>query len=327
LLEGAFYTLTGYLPKELPPGGEGDPDYDPENETYAVLYLVTVVDPYDLTVEDAYVEFRAYSNITGEYESVSNQYTDANGQVSVYLLPGKLLKVRISKSGFQTDTADWIPDPDIHTHTFRIIFTEEIPDVIKTVYDNVTWSLEPEQRYFSSNFTAWFNISNGDGELEYYCMDVYRLNETNQTWVLLYAGNQSNAIGGSISYHIQNVTGDYKVDVYFKRAGFDVEYLLGEGSRLYFISWGGFFTSPVFEEIPDWIYVLVLVIVMIVVMGFLFPYMGLMTGYVGIGIFAMGLVLKSDLALGTVDNPVSGWFILILMGLVYTIALFLWSRL
>jgi hypothetical protein len=323
LLEGAFYTLTGYLPKALPPGGEGDPDYDPENETYATLYLCTVVDPYDLPVEDAYVEFRAYTNITGEYESISKQYTDANGQVSVYLIPGKLLKVRISKDGFQTDSADWIPDPDIHTHTFKLLFTEEIPDEIATAYDNLTWSLEPEQRYFSGNFTIWFNISNPDGELEGYWMDIYYYNETAIHWELLYEGSGNNSYGGVLSYNVSNVSGDYKVEVYFDREGYDTIYLLEEGSRFYFISWGGFFTSPVFLEIPDWIYVLVLVIIMIVVMGFLFPYMGLMTGYVGIGIFALGLALKPELAM----SGVSGWFILVLMGLVYTIAIFLWSRL
>ena len=68
---------------------------------------------------------------------------------------------------------------------------------------------------------------------------------------------------------------------------------------------------------------------MIVIMAYLLPYAGVATGYIGIGIFGFALALKPDLTLTMSPNgvdPVSGWWILVLMSVVYTIALFIWSR-
>jgi len=57
-------------------------------------------------------------------------------------------------------------------------------------------------------------------------------------------------------------------------------------------------------------------------MAFLLPIAGVGTGYVGIGIIAVGLMLKPDLAVA----EISGWVIMVITALVYTLALFVWSR-
>jgi len=145
---------------------------------------------------------------------------------------------------------------------------------------------------------------------------------------LLYSQNISTSpSGGSISYTVQNVnisniTGKYKIECWYKKEDCDPYEVTQTGSSIFFLDYGGLRTSPVFELIPDWAYFLALVIISAIVMAFLLPIAGVGTGYVGIGIIAVGLMLKPDLAVA----EISGWVIMVITALVYTLALFVWSR-
>ena len=61
--------------------------------------------------------------------NVSIVYTDANGQVDIYLVPHELYKVKITKDDYTTEFADYIPSSSIYTHTFRIYPTSTVEDV------------------------------------------------------------------------------------------------------------------------------------------------------------------------------------------------------
>ena len=311
IFENYWYSLNAYLP--------------PEN--VALLYLITVINPYEFPVEDAYVQFKTYSPIIEMYESVSNLYTDANGQINLYLLPDTVYKVVISKTGYETEIADYIPDTEIRIHTFRLEFEIIDPSVYDQLFDNIDYNIDPEQRYHTNGFTIYYNITSSNNKLQWYRMNVYWYNESDTSWVLLSTQNVSGSGGGSLSYVVSNITGRYHGCCYFKKEGFNEYEVVHEGSIVWFISWGGLGTNPAFDLIPDWIYLLIIVIIMILVMAVLMPYAGLATGYIGIGIFGFALALKDfEVTISPAGDAISGWFILLLTALIYTAAIFLWSR-
>jgi hypothetical protein len=333
LYENVWYFENFYLPPDTDGGGDpGDPDYIPpeddpdQNESYGELYLLTVVNFYDIPVESAKMDIKRYNNVTEEYDSVSILYTDANGQVSVYLIPDTLYKFEISHEDYVTEIADWIPGTEIKTHTFRLDFDTTDYDTSDSVTKNIEWTLWPEERYHHDSFTFHFNITSSDNKLEWFRMRVEYWNNTNETWVLLNETNMSGLPGGgSISYTVDNVTGTYRISCYYKKTNFSEYEVSEEGSRYYFIDVIGLLSGPAFAEIPDWIFLAIIIIIMAIVMAFIFPYAGIGTGYVGLGIMAMALVLKPDLYLAV--TGIAGWAILAITTLVYTLALFLWSRL
>lgn len=325
------FSAFGYYPRYFYMDIEEDTWYDitailpPIN--YSELYLITVINQYDFPIEDVLIKTRVAHPVTGQYITFSQLYTDANGQVNLYLVGGTVYKWELIKAGYETSYPDYIPDPNLNTHTFRMDYTGVSPDVREGLFDNIAWSIEPEQRYHSDGFTVYYNITSSDSQLENFRMVVWLFNESAWSWTHLFNETKYSSSGGSISYTIANNTGEYHIACYFDKYNFSEIEVTQEGSRVYFISWGGLYTNPTFGAIPDWIYVLIMVIVMIVVMAYLLPYVGLATGYIGIGIFGFFLSLKPDLVFSVGPNDViSGWFVLILTTLVYTIALFLWSR-
>jgi hypothetical protein len=186
---------------------------------------------------------------------------------------------------------------------------------------NIIWSLEPQELSQQGPITFYYNITSTDNQLQWFRMEVSFFNQSNQTWVLLYSQNTSNAHGGSISYTTPNVTGTYKVDIYFKRVGYN-EYKLFETGSLHYT----LYYLPIWiRQIPDFIWYLIIVVLMIIVMGTCFTMLstGLLTGYIGLGVFAFGLMLKPGLAV----NGFSGWVIWAITFLIYIMGLFLWSRL
>lgn len=312
ITEDNWYDVNAYLP----------------NLTTAQLYLITVINQYDFPIEGVSVKTKTVDE-TGTYVEVSSLLTDANGQVSIYLIPGKIYKWELSRFGYITAYPDYIPSSQIFTHTFRLDYTEDVPEEEEGLFDALTWEIVPEKRYHTDGFMAYFNITSATNQLETFRWTIHYQNETFGTWQLIHDEEVNNSpSGGSLHFYIVNNTGEYHASCYFKKFNFTETELTGEGGiRVWFISWGGLETSPVFRAIPDWIYLLIIVIIMIIVMAFLLPFAGLATGYIGLGIFGFGLALKPDLAL-TVGpgDPISGWLIFVVTAIVYTLALFIWSR-
>jgi hypothetical protein len=165
----------------------------------------------------------------------------------------------------------------------------------------------------------WFNITSSDSKLEWYSMEIFYWNTTTYSWVSIFYQNDSNAGGGSISFTIPNVTGKYAVKCYFKKTGFPVQELGETGSLIHFIQ----YFQQWMHGIPDYAYYIVLLFIMVVAMGFFFLYFGtgISTGYIGIIIFAIGLFIHP-----VTINGISGWIIFAITFIMYTIGIFLWSR-
>ena len=142
LYENAQYTLYAYLPKE--------------NESE--LYLITVLNEYDVPVENAKITFKR--SIGGSYINVSTLYTDAYGQVSIYLMPDTSYKVEINKDDYLTKYADYIPDSQIYTKTFRI--SHELPPDQEERRFNEYISFTAEF-IDGDNYTLYVNFSDVSG--------------------------------------------------------------------------------------------------------------------------------------------------------------------
>lgn len=332
----ANYTF--YLPREIMPHGAdpgGGSGYAPNSSITPFIYNLRVVETmrteyaeFDRPIKDAWINVSRYINATGKYELMSTLVTDTNGMANLYLIPSVLYLFKIYAPLFDTMTADWNPPPPIiyqqtDMKIFRMTRTGQNVTQVNLSYlmRNITYSLEPLESRRQGAITFWYNITSTDGKLQWYRMEVYFYNQSNNTWVLIDAQNESNANGGSINYTTANITGAYKVDVYFKKTGYNEFKIYQAGSIHYTI-----YYLPIWiRQIPDFVWYLIIVVLMIMGMGFCFTVLqaGLLTGYIGLGIFAFGLLLKP----GLMVNGFSGWVIWTITFIIYTMGLFLWSRL
>jgi hypothetical protein len=307
--------------------------YCPGDVITTPLYYIRVVETveteystYDRGVEGVKVDIKRYVNTTGIYVSVAQLLTDANGYCNVYLIPGTLYKVLVSKLLYNDALSDYIPAPanqfgQTTEKIFRISLNETTvaPGDVDYLFKNIVWSIEPTGIRHPGAFTMWFNITSSDSKLEWYSMEIFYWNTTTYSWVSIFYQNDSNAGGGSISFTIPNVTGKYAVKCYFKKTGFPVQELGETGSLIHFIQ----YFQQWMHGIPDYAYYIVLLFIMVVAMGFFFMYFGtgISTGYIGIIIFAIGLFIHP-----VTINGISGWIIFAITFIMYTIGIFLWSR-
>ena len=94
----------------------------PDTDDNVTLYLISIIDENDVTVEDVKIKILRFIN--GSFVNITILMSDANGQADVFLYPSEIYKVNLSKTGYKTRTDDWIPSDSIYTKTFKIYFEE-----------------------------------------------------------------------------------------------------------------------------------------------------------------------------------------------------------
>jgi len=316
--------------------------YYEDCDTYEppALYYIRVVESYetdygisDRAVENALVTFQRYINTTDSYEDISILLTDANGYVDLYLMPGVIYKVIISKDGYVTKSSSFQPaPPNEYGQTTEKVFrideeapSSDDPTVDDNVFKNIDWTFEPMSVQQYDAFTVWFNITSSDCKLEWYRMLVWYYNSSNSTWVLLSSQNDTTACGGQLLYNITNVTGKYAIECFYKKINFSEFECFQQGSLIMFISQ----LKQGLEDFPDMAYFIILIVIMIIVMGFFYWYFatGVVTGYIGIIIFAIGLLMKPLQIMIGVNQYIDGWVIFAITFIMYTVGLYLWSKL
>lgn len=331
-------SYTFYLPREsLNPGtdpGGGSSFYPNTTITttnYGLRVVYTIKSDYsefDRPIKDAWINIFRYINATGQYERMSTLLTDTNGYANLYLVPSVLYLFNISSTGFITMITDWNPPPagPYTPPDLKIFRIKRIENPLPTsnytyLMENITWSLTPMGAQQQGAIPFVFHITSKDGRLLWYRMTVEYLSVSNHTWVMLYNGNASTATGGYLNYTTPNVTGEYRVELYFKKIGYPEYKIFQLGSLheniIYLKAW--------IRAVPDFVWYLVIIVLMIMTMGFCFTQLntGLLTGYIGLGIFAFGLLLKP----GLMVNGFNGWAIWATTFILYTMGMFLWSRL
>lgn len=221
-----FYNLTFYLPLAIPSGGTEDPDYDPENESYSTLYLLTVVDELNEGVEDVKIEIMRYINETKTYESVTILTSDANGQADVYLFAGTVYKVKLSKTGYITRTDDYIPSDSIYTRTFKIYFEETEPTPPDVEPENIIFTGE-----ISSNI-LYLNYTDSMQETINTTIYVYEINLSTGIETLFGTNSTTDTDSFQTSFSGINTSNTYKVILFYNHATFgnQVKTLLFDGN-------------------------------------------------------------------------------------------------
>jgi hypothetical protein len=332
----ANYTF--FLPRELmgagadPGGGSG---YSPNSDIITYIYNLRVVETirteyaeFDRPIAGALVNVLRFINATGRFETMSTLTTDTNGYCNLYLIPSVLYSFNITATLYDASRSDWNPVPPnpyqaTELKIFRLTRTGQILPPVNFTYlmQNITYSLLPLTLQNQGPITFNYTIHSKDNRLQWYRMTVSFYNVSNHTWTVLYAHNHSDASGGSISYTTPNITGQYKVDIWFKKTGFN-EYKIYETGSLHYTI---IYIKAWIKQLPDLVWYLVTVVLMIIIMGFCYTKLGagLFTGYIGLGVFAFSLLLKPGLTI----NGFSGWVIWAITFLIYTMGMFLWSRL
>ena len=304
------------------------------------VYYVRVVENinteysnYDLPVADATVIFKRYMNTTGAYEIISNLITDANGYVNIYLIPNVQYLIHVDKTGYDSTDSNYIPVPGNQLgqtieKVLRIVKTAVTPGSINYEFmmKNITWDYSPKGLTIHGAFTFYFNITSSDSQLEWYSMQVLQFNYSSHLWENISYQIAFNAGGGTLSYNVPNVTGRYAFHCWFKKINYSAYELSQTGSfdkfLVYFEQW--------MADIPDYAYYIVLIVIMMIVSGFCFMYLGtgILTGYIALGIMAIGLFITDDVSIAIGSNTnISGWVIFAITFILYTVGLFLWSKL
>jgi len=127
LAENNFYDFDFYLPPYTTPTDEGGGDPgtggDPGGGNVTTrLYRFRVIDEYTYPVAEATVQIRRYNNITGEYINISTLITNGYGEEDIWLIPGEHYRAFISKSDYDSDVFDWIPDPTFYGPDYPKVF-------------------------------------------------------------------------------------------------------------------------------------------------------------------------------------------------------------
>lgn len=300
--------------------------------TFRIIEIVeTEYSPYERVIEDALVIIKKYVNTTGIYETVYSLYTDASGYVHVYLESLTDYKVFLTKTGYNTSISNYIPQPpneygqtDMKTFTMHRIYTPPIIHEKETVFTNITVTIEPKTIRTKEIFTFYFNITSSDNQLQWYRLRVYYYNTTTDNWNLLSTDTDNNPAGGSLDYTIPDIYGKYRFDCVYKKNGFQEYEISQTGSIIIFYVEA----KASLESIPDYAWYIITIVAMAAGMGFFMRYFGtnIIVGYIGMGIMAMMFMLK-DVTITASGIEFSGWAILGITFIMYTMGVFLYSRL
>jgi hypothetical protein len=313
--------------------------YCPGQETTTTLYYIRIVETikteyieFDRPIENARVWVQAYINTTGKYENVSILLSDSNGYCSCWLIPNSLYQLICIKEDYERYRAEYQPPPPNQygqspEKLIRLVkLIPELPVIdYEELMDGITWSIEPLGWRQTGAFTVWFNITSSSCQLEWYRMQIYHYNFSTNIWTYYGEQNGSNACGGSLSFNIPNISGRWSVEAMFKKENFSAYEVIQEGSGLDYVIE---YLQEWVIQIPDMAYYFVLIVITLFIMGFCMIRLGtgLLTGYIGLGVMALGILLHPFTINITQGFNPSGWVVWGITFLVYTIGLFLWSR-
>lgn len=81
-------------------------------------YIIHVVDEVTSPIKNARISISFMHG--GVFHSVSSVLTDGNGDATVFLIPGQHYKIKINKSGYENETADFVPTENVRTKTYQL---------------------------------------------------------------------------------------------------------------------------------------------------------------------------------------------------------------
>jgi hypothetical protein len=172
-------------------------------------------------LEDAKMTFYRMINMT--YVEVGQIETDYAGQAALTLDTKNEYRIVIEASGYPIKTLNLRP-----IQTTYIITLQETGTGFVNFFEGIAYTITPVNRTFnvSQNYTNFrLDIYSSNSDLE-----VFGLRTFDHTYTCVPASCATNVTGSpsggsAVVQVIGNVTGTVKVDVFFKRTGYDLVYL------------------------------------------------------------------------------------------------------
>jgi hypothetical protein len=172
-------------------------------------------------IEDAKMTFYRIVNMT--YVEVGQIQTDYAGQTALTLDTTNEYRIVIEATGYPIKTLELRP-----IQTSYIITLQETGAGFVNYFEGIAYTITPVNRTFnvSQNYTNFrLDIYSSNSDLE-----VFGLRTFDHTYTCVPASCATNVTGSpsggsAVVQVIGNVTGAVKVDVFFKRTGYDLVYL------------------------------------------------------------------------------------------------------
>ena len=158
---GFWYTLNAYLAEE----------------TATNLYILSVEDEFNDPIDAARIRIMKYINASFGWQNVTILETDANGYAPVYLIPGRLYKVIITKTGYQTEISDYRPHITELAHTFRLQLEEAEEPITYRFWDVVDFTATA----YGVNGSMRVDYTDSSGkttDTQFYLFEHYNLTST-----------------------------------------------------------------------------------------------------------------------------------------------------
>lgn len=150
------------------------------------LYRFDVTDQANQEVSECRIQVQRYIANTSQYENVSILFTDGAGYVFLFLIPETTYQITLSKDGYQTQIAEYIPFADVFTHSFVLLFEEE-------EFENITgdwWEDITFEGYMSST-TLTVNYTDNLDQTINVSFIVYEYNYTTTNLTAIYWWNST----------------------------------------------------------------------------------------------------------------------------------------
>jgi len=193
------------------------------------LYVLRVLNEYDDGVNDASITIRRF--IDGAFRNVSILNTDGGGYAQTYLVSDILYKVIIEHSDYDTEYADFVPDPLVRTKDFYLTF------ITPSWIDELTFSSAIDFKFERSGTTLFINYSDITG----FTSDVYVfiIGENYTTGEWYFVDDYSTTGNFSITVNNVNSSNQHKAIFYVNHSVWDAFspyirnlYVLGDSAAL-----------------------------------------------------------------------------------------------
>lgn len=264
-----------------------------------------IYNQFQIPIPEARVSALRYSILKQSWVVVEQAITDIEGKALLFVEPFTIYKIRVESDNYITMEFDYTPletpcSINIKLNTNGTII-QPMPDYSQ-LFDDVSYSIQPEDTFFKQPFNITFTISSAGGKLEWVKMVIIK--EYNHTKTTVYNTTLTNPNGGILQYEA-NETGKYYVYTNFKHQNYD-EYSFYQ--RVYWLGLNIGLTKAMeninAESISGWSWFFVSLIIAILVAGFVAQYTTEGAGLIGIlTLWVMTLIYPTGVIVCVGNGP------------------------
>jgi len=179
-------------------------------------YIIHVIDNVNNPVSDAKVLLRRLDNDT--YMNMSSVITDGNGDATVFLIPGEHYRVVISKDGYDTSYADYIPSESIRTKTYQLV--PETPDTQDpdSILENIMFNGH------IAGGVLYVNYTDSTGKTVNTSVHIFEVNHSSTNTTIFHYDNRTGNQNFQVTVSV-NTSNTYHVVLYLNHSVFGFQTL------------------------------------------------------------------------------------------------------